>query len=78
MTNTFHKYVATQLLRDIQKRAVVVFYDPRREFEAFIDELPPLAPPEGRGGLPRVWVDSKQTHLVRFDGSFFALKAVQL
>ncbi len=75
MSNAFHKYVATQLLRDIQKRTVVVFYDPRREFEAFIDELPPLEPPEGRGGLPRVWVESKQTHLVRFDGSFFALKA---
>jgi len=73
--NAFHKYVASQLLKDIQKRKVVVFYDPRREFEGFIDELPPLEPPEGRGGIPRVWVEDKQTHLVRFDGSYFAVKA---
>ena len=75
MINAFHKYVASQLLGDIQKRTVIVFYDPRREFEGFIDELPPLEPPEGRGGIPRVWVLDKQTHLVRYDGSFFAVKA---
>ncbi|RME21154.1 MAG: PglZ domain-containing protein [Deltaproteobacteria bacterium] len=75
MTNAFHKYIATQLLRDIQKRTVVVFYDPRREFEGFIDELRPLEPPEGQGGIPRVWVEDKQTHLLRFEGSYFALKA---
>ena len=71
----FHSYIARQLLRDVQNRTVVVFYDPRREFEGFIDELRPLDPPEGQGGLPRVWVDSKQTHLVRYDGSFFETKA---
>jgi hypothetical protein len=75
MMNSFHRYIATQILKDIQKRKVVVFYDPRREFEGFVDELPPLEPPEGRDGLPRVWVEDKQTHLVRFEGSYFAVKA---
>ncbi len=75
MTNEFHNYIASQLLKDIRKHQVVVFYDPRREFEGFIDELPPLEPPEGRGGLHRVWVEDKQTHLIRFEGSYFALKA---
>ena len=73
--NSFHRYIATQILKDIQKRRVVVFYDPRREFEGFIDELPPLETPEGRAGIPRVWVEDKQTHLVRHDGSLFSVKA---
>lgn len=73
--NPFHDYIAKQLLRDVKKRTVVVFYDPRREFERFIDELRALEPPEGQGGVPRVWLDSKQTHIVRHAGSFFATKA---
>jgi hypothetical protein len=73
--NPFHDYIAKQLLRDVKKHTVVVFYDPRREFEGFIEELRPLVPPEGRGGIPRVWLTDKQTHVVRHDGSFFATKA---
>jgi len=65
-----------QLDKMLREREVVVFYDPRREFEPFIDELKPLEPPEGRGGVPRVWIEDLQTHLARFEGSFFALRAI--
>ena len=71
----FHGYVAGQLDKLLRERRVVVFYDPRLEFEPFLSELQPLEPPEGRGGLSRYWIQDLQTHLVRFKGSFFALRA---
>ncbi len=70
----FHRYVADQLDKKLREHHVVVLYDPRRELEPFIDELRPLEPPEGHGGLPRFWIEDLQTHVARFEGSFFALK----
>ncbi len=75
MSSAFHEYIASRLLKHLQKRHVVVFYDEEREFEGFIDELPPIEPPESRGDLHRVRIDSVETHLLRFEGSYFALKA---
>jgi hypothetical protein len=75
MSHPFHDYVASRLDELLRTRRVVVWYDPRREFEPFVDELEPLDPAEGRGGVPRVWVRDLQTHLARYDGSFFALRA---
>ena len=34
----FHQYIAGQLDKLLRERHVVVFYDPRREFEPFVDE----------------------------------------
>lgn len=70
----FYDYLAAQLDKKLRDRRIVVWYDPRSEFAEFVDELPPLDPPEGRGGLPRVWINDLQTHVARYDGSFFALK----
>ena len=39
MSHPFHRYVSQQLEERLKKHAVVVFYDPRREFAPFIDEL---------------------------------------
>lgn len=74
-THPFHSYIAGQLDKLLREHHVVVFYDPRREFEPFLNELQPLEPPEGRGGLSRYWIQDLQTHLARHEGSFFALKA---
>ncbi len=76
MSHAFHRYLCQQLGEQLLKRRVVIFYDPRREFEPFFDELPEAGP--GLGGLPRVFLDSEHDatpHLARFDGSFFGLRA---
>ena len=76
MSHAFHRYLCQQLGGQLLKRRVIVFYDPRREFEAFVDELPEAGP--GLGELPRVLLDSQPdptAHLARFEGSFFGLRA---
>ncbi len=75
MSHAFHRYLCQQLGEQLKRRAVV-FYDPRREFEAFLDELPEAGP--GLGGLPRVMLDGQPdliAHLARFEDSFFCLRA---
>lgn len=76
MSRAFHRYLCQQLAEQLLKRRVVVFYDPRREFEAFFEELQEAGP--GLGGLPRVFIDSEHhatPHFGRFEGSFFGLRA---
>ena len=76
MSHAFHRYLCKQLGELLLKRRVVVFYDPRREFEAFFDELQEAGP--GLGKLPRVFLDSQPdptAHLARFEGSVFGLRA---
>ena len=76
MSRAFHRYLCQQLGERLLRRRVVVFYDPRREFQAFFDELQEAGP--GLGGLPRVMLDSQPdptAHLARFEGSFFGLCA---
>ncbi len=46
----FHRYLTGQLDKLLRERRVVVFYDPRRGFEPFIDELRPLEPADGVAG----------------------------
>ena len=52
MTNPFQQQVISQLERMLRENRVVVFYDPRKEFEALIDKLEQID--SGLGGLPRV------------------------
>ena len=76
MSRTLNRYLHQQLREQLLKRRLVVFYDPRREFEPFFDELEQAGP--GLGGLPRVFLDTEHDatpHLARFEGSFFGLRA---
>lgn len=69
-----HEYLSQQLDDALEKRSVVVFYDPRREFEPFFDrELPEAG--KGHGGLPRVFIGERLTFVARYAGSFFAVRA---
>jgi hypothetical protein len=69
----FHDYLCGQLDDMLKKRGVVVFYDPRREFEPFFDrELKETG--TGYDGLPRVFVKDRLTFVARHGGSFFALR----
>jgi hypothetical protein len=72
--HAFHAYLCQQLGDLLTKYSVVVFYDPRREFLPFFErELEEVAP--GSDGLPRVRVGEQTTVLVRYEGSFFGLRA---
>lgn len=69
-----HNYVAKQLADKLKDRRVVVWYDERREFQPFVDEV--------RGG-PRtvsepipVAVGGTKAHLAEYAGSLFELRAV--
>ncbi len=61
-----------QLGDRLRKRRVVLFYDLRREFEPFIDELVPEPGPSA--GIERVRMDGLEVHLARFKGSYFAVR----
>ena len=69
----FHDYLCQQLDDMLEKRSVVVFYDPRREFEPFFNrELQETG--TGYDGLPRVFVKERLTFVARHEGSSFALR----
>lgn len=76
-----HDYVAKQLADKLRKRKVVVWYDPRSEFEAFVDELE-TAPDDravhASGGFPdlvKVRAGTVDVWVARYAGSFFELRA---
>lgn len=66
-----HEHLAGTLRRHLEKRRVVVLYDPRREFGPFLDELAP----EPDDPLPRASLDGLPAYLARYDGSYFGLRA---
>ena len=73
MTHPLHEYVSQQLDDMLRRRAIVVFYDPRHEFEAFFDkELEDDG--SGNGGLRRVLVKGQLTFLARHTGSFLKVR----
>jgi hypothetical protein len=61
-----------QLGDRLRKRRVVLFYDLRREFEAFIEEMAPEPGPSAE--VERVAIDGLAVHLARFKGSYFAVR----
>jgi hypothetical protein len=74
MVHPFHDYLCGQLEDLVKKHGIVVFYDPRREFEPlFARELKEIG--TGYDGLPRAFVGERITFIAQFDGSFFALRA---
>ncbi|MBK6972681.1 MAG: PglZ domain-containing protein [Sterolibacteriaceae bacterium] len=73
MMHGLHQHIASTLDRLLRERRVVVFYDLREEFRPFLDELDVVG--TGVGDLPRVCIHDTLTLVVRFEGSFFGLKA---
>jgi len=73
MSHLLHNYLVQQLDRALRQHRVVVFYDARSEFEPFMAELDEVG--IGLGDLPRTCIGDTLTHMARFDGSFFDLKA---
>jgi hypothetical protein len=74
MMHPFHDYLVQQLDDMLKKRSVVVFYDPRSEFQPFFDrELPEVG--KGYDDLPRVFIGERLTFVARYTGSFFGLRA---
>ncbi len=73
MSHLLHDYVAGRLAKMLRDRCVVVWYDPRAEFEPFLDELEGIG--EASGALRRVRIADVDAWLARYDGSFFGLRA---
>ena len=73
MNQSFHNYLSMQLDRLLREHRVVVFYDPREEFMPFFDQNEVVG--TGLGDLPRICIGDTLTHLGRFGGSFFSLRA---
>lgn len=67
-----HDYLARQLSEKLRARKVVVWYDPRREFAPFVDEIRGAAAP-GAAAVT-VTVSGITAQLAQFDGSFFELR----
>ncbi len=65
------EYLARQLADHLKKHRIVVFYDPRKEFCPFIEELKAAERTED-GKLP---VGELFANYIRFDGSFFEVRA---
>lgn len=72
--NHFHEYLCGELGKKLDKRRVILFYDPRSEFAPFFDsELPHTGPQ--RDGLEQVTIGEQPVLLARYKGSFFGLRA---
>ena len=71
----FHNYLATLIEKKIQNSTVVVFYDPKTEFKSFIAELEETATPSQNHSLREVTVNETVALFLRFNGSFFQIKA---
>lgn len=72
--HTLHDYIAKQLADKIKERHVVVWYDERREFQPFVDEV--------RGSTRTasepvaIAVGGTKAHLAEYAGSMFELRAL--
>ena len=75
MSHPFHSYLSRNLADLLRKHAVVVFYDPRREFTPFVDEFRSRDRSASTGGVPQVELGDLSAGLVRYQGSFFAIRA---
>ena len=71
MSHLLHDYLARQLARHVRERTVVVWYDPRSEFEPFLNELGVVT----SAGLSEVEIDGVEVQVASFDGSFFGVRA---
>ena len=67
-----HDYVAKQLGERLKARRVVVWYDVRREFAAFVDEIRGGS----QSGVAAVMVAGSKAQLAEYGGSLFEIRAV--
>lgn len=67
--STFQQEIAGRIERHLKERRLVVFYDPRREFEPFVQDLLDNAGEAGEVGLgaTKAWLST-------FDGSYVSLR----
>ena len=73
MMHGLHRHLASTLEGHLRDRRVVVFYDLKAAFQPFFDELDVVG--TGVSDLPRACINDTLTHVARYEGSFFALKA---
>jgi len=71
--NPLYEYVEKLLMEHLKGRRVAVWYDPRREFDPFVDALPEQG--DLKGSLPVVTIGGLSVILARFEESFFGIKA---
>jgi hypothetical protein len=69
-----HDYVAKQLADKLKSRRVVVWYDERREFQPFVDEV--RGGPRASSEPAAVSVGGANARLAEYAGSMFELRAV--
>ena len=69
-----HDYLAKQLSEKLKAKPVLVWYDPRQEFERFIEEI--RGGPPAPGELSNVELGETNVKLAEYDGSFFELRAI--
>jgi len=69
-----HNYVAKQLAERLKARHVVVWYDVRREFAAFVDEI--RDGPRPQSGVGPIMVAGSKTQLAEYGASLFEIRAV--
>src|SRR6185503_484731 len=69
-----HDYVAKQLADKLKDRRIVVWYDERREFQAFVDEL--RGGPRSASAPVAVAIGGTKARLAEYSGSMFELRAV--
>ena len=72
VTHLLHVYIAEQLAQHLNNHRVVVWYDPRSEFEPFVSELggKPLG-----DGLLQVIIGGVTTTFAIHDGSLYSLRS---
>ena len=71
--NAFHEYLTQQIGDHLQKRRVVVWYDPNEEFSPYVAELPRQG--EADGSTEIIGVGQLSVRLIRYAGSLFEVKA---
>jgi len=71
--NPFHQYLEKLLTEHLKKRRVAVWYDPRGEFEPFVETLPKQK--DLGNGVYQTEIGDIKVYLTCFDGSFFGIKA---
>lgn len=67
--STFQQEIAGRIERHLKERRLVVFYDPRREFEPFVQDLL-----DNAGGAGEVGLGATRAWLSTFNGSYVSLR----
>lgn len=74
LVHPLHEYIAKQLADKLKSKRLVVWYDARREFTAFIAEV--RGGERGRHEVVPVSIGGVSARLAEYDGSMFELRAL--